>query len=136
GILLVNKPVGKTSHDIVYEQRKELQTRKIGHAGALDPYASGLLIILVGKATKLSDSFLNLDKTYEADILFGVETDSGDLEGKVINIKDKISNIKNTDLQIALNKFSPSYMQYVPVYSSVNVDGKKLRKLAREYDSF
>lgn len=136
GILLLKKPQGITSHDIVDEVRRRLETKKVGHAGALDPFATGLLIILVGKATKLSDSFLGLDKSYEMKILLGIKTDSGDPEGKIIQINKEKQNITTEELKQVLNSFQPSYEQYVPVFSSVKVDGQKLRKLARKYDSF
>ncbi len=159
GILLIDKPIEMTSHDVVTRFRKELDTRKIGHAGALDPFASGILIILVGKATKLSDSFLTLDKEYEAEVLLGIGTDGGDREGKIINhlnhqepneatsseliahspkqkIDTRNSQLTTQEIAHVLKTFQPSYEQYVPVFSSVKVDGQKLRKLARSYAGF
>jgi tRNA pseudouridine55 synthase len=118
GILILNKPVGITSHDLVDETRRKYKTRKVGHAGTLDPFASGKMIVLLGKATKLSDSFLGLDKEYVADIAFGISTRTGDVEG---------------ELKIA---FPKEYVQYVPVFSSVKIKGRKLRELARSSDSF
>ncbi len=136
GIVLVNKPTGITSHDVVYQLRKKYGIKKIGHAGALDPFAEGLLICLIGKATKLSDSFLELDKSYEAEVLLGIATDSGDTEGKVEKIKEERSKIKDLEIQKVLQSFTPAYDQFVPVFSSVKVDGEKLRKLARRYEKF
>lgn len=142
GIFAVDKPVGKTSHDMVYEYRKKLGTKKVGHAGALDPFASGLLIILAGRATKLSDEFLNLDKEYRAEILLGISTDSGDPEGKLTSVatleeaKFLRETISEEMVNNALKEFQPSYNQFVPVYSSVKVDGEKLRRLARSFEYF
>ena len=134
GVFLVNKPEGKTSHDIVDEFRVKFETRKVGHAGALDPFATGLLIILVGKAAKLSDSFLGLEKEYEAEIALGFKTDTLDTEGKITTVSDcKISKI---DLKNTLSFFQPEYLQEVPIYSSVKVKGDKLRELVRKSDSY
>lgn len=136
GVLLIDKPVGITSHDVVYKVRNAYSIKKVGHAGALDPFASGLLIILIGKATKLSDKFLGLDKSYEMRVLFGVSTDSADTEGKVQKCKKPQVEIKRKDVLTALSSFEPEYLQYVPVFSSVKVNGEKLRKLARKFYSF
>ncbi|MEP7103732.1 MAG: hypothetical protein ABI721_03425 [Candidatus Dojkabacteria bacterium] len=135
GILILDKPVGITSHDLVYETRKKYGTKKVGHAGTLDPFASGQMIVLLGKATKLSDSFLGLDKEYEADIAFGVSTTTGDPEGEIKELR-----MTNEELQINLKKlikeFPKEYLQYVPIYSSVKIKGEKLRELARGTDRF
>jgi tRNA U55 pseudouridine synthase TruB len=136
GIVLVNKPIGYSSHDIVNILRRKYQTKKIGHAGALDPFASGLLICVVGKATKYQDEFLLMDKTYEAEVLLGIQTDSGDTEGKPLNYELLIRNYELEQVQQALDNFKPEYEQYVPVFSSVKVDGQKLRVLARSWNSF
>lgn len=135
-ILAINKPSGLTSHDVVDRVRNILHTKKVGHAGALDPFATGVLVILVGKATKLSDRFLQSDKEYVCKILFGVQTDSADTEGKVIQVNYQLStkNLANK-LKTVLPQFSPSYDQFVPVYSSVKIKGEKLRSLARKADS-
>ncbi|MCA9381448.1 tRNA pseudouridine(55) synthase TruB [Candidatus Dojkabacteria bacterium] len=134
GILLVNKEVGETSHDVVDKVRKIYGTRKVGHAGTLDPFAEGLLIILVGKATKLSNELLNKDKEYQAEVLFGISTNTSDIEGTIDKSSEK--EINKEDLVNTLKKFQPNYNQYVPVFSSVKVDGDKLRVLARKYESF
>ena len=84
GILLVDKPQGITSHDVVNRLRRKINMKRIGHAGTLDPMATGLLIMLVGKATKTSQYLISLDKTYEGTIKFGVETDSQDADGQVV----------------------------------------------------
>lgn len=136
GIFAYNKPAGVSSHDIVYKFRKHFETRKVGHAGTLDPFASGLLLILVGKATKLSDSFLNKDKVYKAQILLGLETLSGDPEGKIIDSAKTEIKVNVDSIKDALTEFVPEYIQTVPVFSSVKVDGEKLRELARSFDRF
>ncbi|BCX14287.1 MAG: hypothetical protein KatS3mg085_819 [Candidatus Dojkabacteria bacterium] len=134
GILLLNKPVNITSHDLVNKLREKYQTKKVGHAGALDPFATGLMIMLIGKATSLSNQFLELDKTYKTRIVFGIDTDSGDVEGKILNAKKFDFNFDK--VKKAILKFSGGYDQFVPVFSSVKVNGKKLRKLARTYSHF
>lgn len=134
GVLILDKPVGITSHDLVDETRRKYKTRRVGHAGTLDPFASGKMIVLVGKATKLSDSFLGMDKEYIADIAFGVSTNTGDVEGEVKKID--IKELKNEDISKALNEFPKEYNQFVPVFSSVKIKGNKLRELARKSDKF
>lgn len=135
GILAVDKPVGLSSHDVVYEARRALQTRQVGHAGALDPFASGLVFIIVGRATKLSDELMTMDKAYKADVLFGIGTDSQDTEGEIIAHQNG-SNVTPEQINAVLDKLKGGYTQYVPVYSSVKVNGQKLRVLARKFASF
>jgi tRNA pseudouridine55 synthase len=135
GILAIDKPVGLSSHDVVYEVRRALQTKQVGHAGALDPFASGLVFIIVGRATKLSDDLMTMDKAYAADVLFGVGTDSQDTEGEIIGHTNG-SNVSADQINAVLNQLKGGYTQYVPVYSSVKVNGQKLRVLARKYASF
>jgi tRNA pseudouridine(55) synthase len=142
GVLVIDKPVGMGSHDVVYKVRRVLGTRQVGHAGALDPFATGIIIVLVGKATKLSDHYLNHDKEYIADVLFGLQTDSADTEGNIIAqtpaeiLKTWDLETVKTSIQQSLPKFVPEYEQYVPVFSSIKVDGDKLRVLARKFASF
>jgi len=135
GVIGVYKPRGITSHDVVYKIRRQYFTKLVGHAGTLDPFAEGLLIILIGKALKYADQLIGLDKTYEAKSMIGVETNSGDIEGDVIN--------SNFDSQFQSEKylsvrafFTPGYLQQVPIFSSVKVQGQKLRVLARSADTF
>lgn len=137
GVFAVDKKVGEFSHDIVYEYRRKLGTKKVGHAGTLDPFASGLLIILAGKATKLSDQFLHLDKEYEAQIAFGIKTDTLDPEGKIVGKKDIPEDfVSKEKIEDILRKFKQKYLQYVPIFSSVKVEGEKLRELARSSENF
>ncbi|MBD3363424.1 hypothetical protein GF362_06935 [Candidatus Dojkabacteria bacterium] len=134
--LALNKPVGITSHDLVDMVRKKLGTRRVGHVGALDPAASGVMLILVGrKFTKLSNDLMKLDKSYRVQILFGISTDTLDVEGRVVN-KTDTDNFDFDKVKNILKKFEGGYEQYVPVYSSVKVGGKKLRVLARQSERF
>ena len=139
GIFLVDKPKDKFSHDIVYDFRRKYHTKKVGHAGTLDPFASGLLVVLVGKATKFSDTILGGDKTYEAEILLGASSISGDIEEKIDVDLGGISKLPITTedkFQKILSTFKGEYNQKVPIYSSVKVNGQKLREVARNYHSF
>jgi tRNA pseudouridine55 synthase len=104
GIILVDKPQGKTSHQVVQIVKKKLGAQKVGHAGTLDPLATGLLIILVNKTTKLSNFFLNKDKTYEVEAQLFKETDTGDITGQVTK-KEKNRNIELTQINQTLASF-------------------------------
>ncbi|MCQ9206740.1 MAG: tRNA pseudouridine(55) synthase TruB [Omnitrophica bacterium] len=133
GIMLVDKPLGFTSHDIVAIVRRNLNFSKVGHAGTLDPMATGLLIMLLGRFTKKSIYFSNYDKEYEATLRLGVATDSGDKEGKVTEEKDlgpfgeKIKNIEH-----AFKSFLGEIRQVPPMFSAKKVKGKKLYEFARK----
>ncbi len=130
--LALNKPVGITSHDLVNQIRTKLETRRVGHAGALDPFASGVMLVLVGKDyTKLAEDLINLNKSYRTKIVFGVSTDTLDTEGKI----SVLSDTKKFDFKVAKQiflTFDGGYKQFVPIYSSVKVAGHKLRQLARK----
>lgn len=128
GVLAIDKPPGFTSHDVVDAIRRRLDTRRVGHTGALDPFAEGLLIILIGKLTKLSNHFLEKDKEYIAEILFGVSTDTQDPEGRVTQVIDR--KINEEDIKLAIKQFKGSYHQAVPIYSSVKIKGARLREIA------
>lgn len=129
GILVLNKESGITSHDLVDRVRRRLKTRKVGHAGALDPFATGLMLILVGKATKLSQQLLNLDKEYLFDVLLGISTNTQDPEGSIVNISEVKLPLK-TEIKKILESFTRNYKQTVPVFSSIRVGGVRLRELA------
>ncbi len=134
-ILLINKPKGKTSHDMVDKIRKIFRTRKVGHAGALDPFASGLLVLLVGKYTKYTQALINLDKTYKSGVVFGIKTITQDPNGEIIDKQDvKLKDFGSLEeIKTKLvKKFSPNYEQIVPIFSSVKIQGYKLRVLARK----
>jgi tRNA pseudouridine55 synthase len=132
GIVLINKPAGPTSHDIVDEMRRITGIRKIGHAGTLDPFAKGLLVVLVGReATKRQSEFLTKDKEYLAVLKLGAETDSYDKTGKITNIyKGKLPAKK--EIEAALKKFKGEILQTPPAYSAKKVKGKKAYQLARQ----
>ncbi len=137
GILIIDKPVGFTSHDVVAKLRKILKTKRIGHTGTLDPFATGVLCMLVGKATRLAQ-YLDKDvKEYIATLQFGFETDTGDLTGLRIadcGLRiDEIADILNkTDWELVFTDFRGEISQIPPMYSAKKVDGKKLYELARE----
>ena len=132
GIVLVDKPVGLTSHDIVDFIRKKFRFKKVGHAGTLDPFATGLLIILLGKFTKRSVHFSNYDKEYQGRLCLGITTDTGDREGKVIQKKDLDScKIDKDGLREVFTSFKGEIQQIPPMYSAKKIKGKKLYELAR-----
>ena len=131
GILAIDKPAGISSHDIVNKLRKILNTKKVGHVGALDIFATGVMLYLIGKSTKLSDKLMNMDKEYETTILFGVATDTQDIEGKITEIKTGYTINDMEDIDKIISSFKGKYNQVVSVYSSVKVNGHKLRKVMR-----
>ncbi|MGI9056057.1 MAG: tRNA pseudouridine(55) synthase TruB [Pyrinomonadaceae bacterium] len=132
GILIIDKPEGWTSHDVVGKMRKILKIKRIGHTGTLDPFATGVLVILVGKATRLAQ-FLDKDKkSYEAEIAFGFETDTGDRTGSA---KCKVQSAKSVsveDVEKILPEFRGEILQTPPMYSAKKIEGKKLYELARK----
>ncbi len=129
--MLIDKEENITSYDVIRKLKKVLpKGQKIGHAGTLDPFATGLLVILLGKATRKFSDFQKMHKIYEAEAEFGIETDTGDITGKTTNtsnIKPEKENIIQT-----LNKFSGKIMQTPPTYSAKKVQGKKAYELARK----
>lgn len=138
GILIIDKPTDWTSHDVVGKLRRLLKTKRIGHTGTLDPFATGVLVMLVGQATRLAQ-FLDKDKKeYEATIQFGFETDSGDLTGAMKDAggemnEEEISHILGqTDWDEVFANFRGEILQTPPMYSAKKVDGKKLYELARK----
>lgn len=131
GILIIDKPVDWTSHDVVGRLRKLLRTKRIGHTGTLDPFATGVLVMLIGKATRLAQ-FLDKDvKEYEAVIQFGFETDTGDLTG-IKTASGKIDKVSAEEIETALQHFRGEISQIPPMYSAKKVDGQKLYNLARQ----
>ena len=127
---MVDKPSGVTSHDVVSMLRKRLGERRIGHAGTLDPSATGVLIIGVGKATRLMRFATASNKTYEAEIVFGAETDTLDADGKVV-LRHEMS-FSDNDLLSASAKFLGEIEQIPPMVSALKVSGRRLHELARE----
>jgi tRNA pseudouridine55 synthase len=132
GILLVDKPSGITSHDIVDRLRRKLKMKKIGHAGTLDPLATGLMIMLIGKATKVSQFLISLDKSYEGEFLFGVETDSQDADGQVVLEKPVSSNIDEARIKEEMKTFLGDQYQTPPMFSAKKIGGVPLYKMARK----
>ena len=135
GILVIDKPKGFTSHDIVSIARKSLNEKKIGHIGTLDPNATGVLPLLIGKATKISKYLIEHDKEYIATITLGKKTVTGDIEGKIIENDanlDKILNNLNTDkIENILKSFKGKQKQIPPAYSAIKINGKKAYEYAR-----
>lgn len=130
GILVVNKRQGITSHDCIYILRDLLGIKKIGHTGTLDPMATGVLPMTIGKATRVSSFIQNSEKEYIATIEFGIETDTEDITGNIVERSDKIPT--SEEVLDILPKFTGSIEQIPPMYSAVRVDGRKLYKIARE----
>ncbi|MFT5206300.1 MAG: tRNA pseudouridine55 synthase [Candidatus Omnitrophota bacterium] len=131
GLLLVDKPYGYTSHDVVADVRYALKIKKVGHAGTLDPMATGLLIIMLGKATRLFDQLSGSNKTYEGMFTLGVKTDSGDLDGRIESLIEP-PQVSREQIDTAFERFSGTYMQTVPSYSAVKIKGKKAYAMARQ----
>lgn len=133
-LLLIDKPKGITSHDVVDKVRKITGERRVGHAGTLDPNASGLLIVAVGRedTKKLGELTKNTRKVYEAEIFLGEERDSDDSEGKVIKSTNKITHPKASDINRVLKEFTGSIEQLPPIYSAIKIKGKKAYELARK----
>ena len=132
GILLVDKPVGITSHDIVDRLRRKLKMKKIGHAGTLDPLATGLMIMLIGKATKVSQFLISLDKSYDGEFLLGVETDSQDADGEVVAEKPVTDDIDQEKVEEEMKSFLGDQYQTPPMFSAKKIDGVPLYKMARK----
>lgn len=131
GVLIVNKPKGFTSRDVINELNRKLGTKKIGHTGTLDPIATGVLVVAVGSYTKLVNDLTSLDKEYIAEIKLGIKTDTGDITGKIL-VEDNNYNITKEDILEVFNSFPKKYEQTVPKYSAVKINGKKLYEYARE----
>ncbi|MDF2866519.1 MAG: truB [Clostridia bacterium] len=130
GILNIDKPSGITSHDVVDVLRKVLKGTKIGHTGTLDPMATGLLVICIGDATKLSEHITSQDKKYSVKMLLGVETDTYDVTGRII-----FASVMNKDeiyIKERIKRFIGKQMQTPPIYSAIRVDGKRAYEYARE----
>ena len=129
GFLNINKPEGITSFDVIAKLRKILKIKQIGHAGTLDPFATGVLPVCIGKATKLID-YLGKDKEYIATIKFGADTDTYDKDGQVIKTYD--TKISENELSELLNDFQGEIEQIPPIYSAIKINGKKLYEYARK----
>ena len=133
GLLLIDKPPGITSHDVVDEIRRALGVRKVGHAGTLDPMATGLMLVCVGRATRLLRYVTGLDKIYEGSALLGIETDTLDAEGTVV--AESEVDVDGVRLAAAMSKFTGQIQQIPPAHSAVKVGGRKLYEAARRGES-
>ena len=133
GAIVINKPKGMTSRDVVNRLNRLLATKEIGHIGTLDPMATGVLVCLVGRATKLSEILMNHEKEYIATFKLGVLTDTLDVTGQVL--KEEKVNVNKSVLIHTLNNFVGTYEQEVPIYSAIKVAGKKLYDYARNNEA-
>ena len=130
GLLLINKDKNMTSRDVINKLNHIFSMKKIGHTGTLDPLATGVMVCLFGKYTKLVDLITGYDKEYIAEIKLGVKTDTLDITGNVIETK-KVK-ITNEDILQVFNEFPKEYMQEVPIYSAVKINGNKLYEYAKK----
>jgi len=132
GVLVIDKSSGMTSHDVVARARHILHERRIGHSGTLDPFASGVLVIMLGKATRLSQFLTGVDKEYEAIIRLGYSTDTGDRTGtRLLGPAAEVRHWTEQEIEAALQSLRGEIDQVPPMYSAKKVDGKKLYELAR-----
>ena len=131
GILLIDKPEGPTSHDVVAEARRSVGTRRVGHTGTLDPFASGLLILCIGKATRLVEYFHMLPKRYEATLVLGRETDTDDRTGRDTVVSDAWQKLDEQSVRAATAARTGPQSQVPPEYSARRVDGRRAHRRAR-----
>lgn len=131
GAILIDKPAGPTSHDVVDAIRRRFGIKKVGHCGTLDPNATGLLIIILGRGTKLSEKLMSDDKSYEGAIKFGEATDSYDADGEIIEVKP-VPPLTLDQLNEAAATFVGDLMQTPPMVSAIKKEGVPLYKLARK----
>ena len=131
GVLPVDKPAGPTSHDAVAAVRRALRTRQVGHTGTLDPFASGLLLVCVGPATRLAEYLTGLPKTYVATMRLGEAMDTDDLTGEIVSSSDAWRDLDPADIEAALMKQVGTIRQIPPMYSAKKVDGERMYAAAR-----
>lgn len=131
GILLVDKPQGITSHDVVSKMRRVFHMKKVGHAGTLDPMATGLLLILIGKATKASQYLMSMDKEYTGTVRLGQVTDSQDADGEITEERP-VPELTEDDVKAQMKTFLGDQYQTPPMFSAKKINGQKLYKLARQ----
>jgi tRNA pseudouridine55 synthase len=135
GIVLIDKPAGMTSFGIVARIRRVLSKKqgkkvKVGHTGTLDPFATGLMILVVGRECKNAGMYSKLDKVYQATICLGKTSTTGDIEGEISNYSDKVPTL--LEIEKIVNKFTGQTYQYPPIYSAIKIDGQRAYKLARQ----
>lgn len=131
GIIVVDKPSGMTSHDVVSRVRRKLGMRRVGHAGTLDPLATGVLVILLGQSTKLFDKFVSFDKAYAATLMLGTQTTTADITGEVVE-KKPFEHINQKEIESVMSEFVGDSEQKPPMVSAVKYKGERLYKLARK----
>ncbi|HEX3082158.1 MAG TPA: tRNA pseudouridine(55) synthase TruB [Candidatus Saccharimonadia bacterium] len=129
GLLLVNKPVGMSSFDVIRRLRRQTGVRKIGHAGTLDPLASGLMLMLFGTACKQAEKLTKLDKRYEARVILGANSSTGDEEGEKMPVSDRVPEL--VEIEAALARLTGEITQTPSVYSAIKINGKEAYKRAR-----
>ncbi len=134
GLLLIDKPKGMTSHDVVSSVRRISSQKQVGHAGTLDPLATGLMVVLMGEATKLSDYILSGDKSYVVEALLGVRSDTGDTDGAVVEKKEV--SVNHDQIASAVQALQGDFVWPVPIYSAMKVQGQKLYEKARAGEDF
>ncbi|RAQ98059.1 tRNA pseudouridine(55) synthase TruB [Thermogemmatispora tikiterensis] len=134
GILNINKPVGLTSHDVVARVRRLLRQQRVGHAGTLDPLASGVLPVCVGLATRVADYLSESGKAYQAEIVLGVETDTYDREGQVLNTQP-VPDVSREQIESLLRTFIGPQLQVPPPYSAIKLQGEPAYRRARAGES-
>ncbi len=131
GILVINKPKDWTSFDVVAKIRNKLNVKKVGHTGTLDPQATGVLVLCIGKGTKLCQELTGLDKEYICDITFGAKSTTDDIEGELTHVPDA-SEVPITDIENILKEFTGTFEQMPPDFSAKKIKGKKAYELARK----
>jgi len=131
GVLLVDKAPGMTSHDVVAIVRRRLNIKKVGHCGTLDPLATGLLIIVLGRGTKIQDLLMSEDKEYVGTMTLGVTTESQDADGRIVETKP-VPELSREQIDTAFSKFHGDFYQMPPMVSAIKKDGVPLYKLARQ----
>lgn len=129
GLLIVNKEKNYTSRDVVNIISKKFKTKKVGHTGTLDPLATGVLVVTIGEATKVSELLTATYKEYIAEVILGINTDTLDITGNILEERDSLKT--KEEIKNVLNKMTGTYLQEVPIYSAVKVNGKKLYEYAR-----
>lgn len=133
GLLVVDKEKDMTSRDVVNEVSKIFKTKKVGHTGTLDPIATGVLVLAIGKATKLNELITATEKKYQVEAILGLKTDTLDITGNILKKED--TNFSKEEITNTLNSFLGSYNQEVPIYSAVKINGKKLYEYARNKEN-
>jgi len=131
GLIIIDKEKDLTSRDVVNQVSKKLNTKKVGHGGTLDPLATGVLVIGVGKYTKLLNLITDYEKEYIAEVLVGIKTDTLDITGKILEEQD-LKEINKEKLEKTIKSFKKKYLQEIPKYSAKRINGKKLYEYARE----